>query len=373
MSGGRLPTPRCDVDAGPLRERGTRPMRGTVCDDRAAPKAPPDLNDRCKGMPAIGAKTRGLPPAEPPVIPPPPPPPLAATPGTAMGHAASPCGRRSPRSARIDGRLLRACALVSARADRGEAASRVHRGAPAGERAGGPAAPNAPCGRRRASAQRAKGIADGWTRGSRATSSASRGSPADDQRRYVEHLAQRVRSGGQRHRQVPGASTLKAAILLDVERRSGDGPSASLAASPRPDDPRVERHGRRTCVSHPEGGGSADGVHARPPTPAGDGADAVLPRRPYIVDAVGPASPAIPISDDSRSPGLHELHHDSVRLARIQTAIHRGCAALYLAPPAIGAAPPSRLRSSPAGCGCATAASGRRELPPQCAGGAQER
>ena len=222
MSGGRVPTPRCGV-CGPLRERGTSPIRGTVCHDQAEPN-PAELATSFQRNRNRYSEQNPFFPAEATVIPPPPAP-MVMTPGTAMGHAVVQVGRDTTSlGVWIDDRFVRRIPIVARPRDGGAAPVGLHS---VRVRATGPQGSG---GRRNtlwvlpASARLPK-VSEGERRGCKATSSVDR-TVAGDQRRVRPAPGDRCGAAVNARARFPAASTLKAAILLDVERRSGGRPSA---------------------------------------------------------------------------------------------------------------------------------------------------
>jgi beta-lactamase class A len=174
-----------------------------------------------------------------------------------------------------------------------------------------------------ASAQRAKGIG-GWV-DARLQGDVERlaGRLPAISGVYVQHLVSRCGAAVNATAKFPGASTLKAAILLDVERRSGGRPSATVGALL--DQMIVESSDTAANrVLAIEGGGSADaGARRATDTLRAMGLRESLIRRPYIIDAVERRSP-IPLRTTAQPALFTNFITTPYELARIHTAIHRG-------------------------------------------------
>ena len=174
-----------------------------------------------------------------------------------------------------------------------------------------------------ASAQRAKGIG-GWV-DARLQGDVERlaGRLPAISGVYVQHLVSRCGAAVNATAKFPGASTLKAAILLDVERRSGGRPSATVGALL--DQMIVESSDTAANrVLAIEGGGSADaGARRATDTLRAMGLRESLILRPYIIDAVERRSP-IPLRTTAQPALFTNFITTPYELARIHTAIHRG-------------------------------------------------
>ena len=223
------------------------------------------------------------------MIPPPPPPPVVVTPGTAMGHAVVRVGRDTTSVAVwIDGRFVRrirvarAPARIVVRLPVGFHGLRLRARGPGGVRW----APTQPLWVLPRSAQRAKGIG-GYvdTRLQHDLEQLARRMPAISGV-YVQHLVSGCGGGVNAVARFPAASTLKAAILLDVERRSGGRPSATVSVLL--DQMIIESSDlAANRVLSIQGGGSADaGARRATETLQAMGLRDSLLRRPYLIDAV---------------------------------------------------------------------------------------
>lgn len=261
------------------------------------------------------------------MIPPPPPPPVLVTPGTAMGHAVVRVGRETTSvGVWVDGRLLRRVGVA-------RAPSRIAVRLPVGFhdvrlRANGPGgvrwAPKRTLWVLPASAQRAKGIG-GWV-DKRLQGDVERlaGRMPAISGVYVQHLVSGCGAAVNATAKFPGASTLKAAILVDVERRSGGRPSASMNSLL--DQMIVESSdAAANRVLAIQGGGSGDaGARRATDTLRAMGLRESLIRRPYIIEAVGRRAPAIPLRTTAQPALFTNFITTPYELARIHTAIHRG-------------------------------------------------
>jgi beta-lactamase class A len=141
---------------------------------------------------------------------------------------------------------------------------------------------------------------------------------------YVQHLVSGCGAAVNAGAKFPGASTLKAAILLDVERRSRGRPAASTAGLL--DQMIIESSdtaaNRLLAI---QGGGSADlGARRATETMQAMGLRDSLIRRPYIVDAVSRRSPEIPVRTTAQPALFTNFITTPYELARIHVAIHRG-------------------------------------------------
>lgn len=261
------------------------------------------------------------------MIPPPPPPPVVVTPGTAMGHAVVRVGRETTSvGVWVDGRFLRRVRV-------GRAPSRIAVKLPVGfhelrlrasGRSGVRWAPRRSLWVLPASARRAKGI------GGRVDARLQR----DVERLagrlpaisgvYVQHLVSGCGAAVNATARFPGASTLKAAILLDVERRSEGRPSADVGALL--DRMIVESNdAAANRVLAIQGDGSADaGARRTTDTMRAMGLRESLIRRPYIIEAARRRSPAIPLRTTAQPALFTNFITTPYELARIHTAIHRG-------------------------------------------------
>ncbi len=263
------------------------------------------------------------------MIPSPPPPPVVVTPGTAMGHAVVRVGRDTTSvGVWIDGRFVRripvarAPARIAVRLPVGFRELRLRARGPGGIRW----APTRPLWVLPRSAQRARGIGgyvdarlqrdlEGLTSRMPATAGV-----------YVQHLVSGCGGAVNAAARFPGASTLKAAILVDVQRRSGGRPSATVNALL--DQMIIESSDRAANeVLSIQGDGSADvGAQRATETLRAMGLRDSLIRRPYIIEhsAAGRRAPAIPLRATTQPALLTNFVTTPYELARIHAAIHRG-------------------------------------------------
>lgn len=140
---------------------------------------------------------------------------------------------------------------------------------------------------------------------------------------YVQHLVSRCGAGVNAAAQFPAASTLKAAILLDVERRSKGAPSATM--NRLLDQMIIESDDRAANqVLAIQGGGDATiGAGRVTETMRAMGLSASLIRRPYIIEPAARRRP-IPVGVSARPALYTNFISTPYELARMMTAIHRG-------------------------------------------------
>ena len=141
---------------------------------------------------------------------------------------------------------------------------------------------------------------------------------------YVQHLVSGCGAAVNAAARFPAASTLKAAILLDVERRSHGRPSATVNGLL--DQMIVESSDlAANRVLAIQGGGSAEeGAQRATDTLRAMGLRDSLIRRPYIIDAVTRRAPTIPLRATAQPALLTNFVTTPYELARIHAAIHRG-------------------------------------------------
>ena len=261
------------------------------------------------------------------MIPPPPPPPVIVTPGTAMGYAVVRVGRDTTSVATwIDGRFVRrirvarAPARIAVRLPVGFHEVRLRARGLGGARW----APTRALWVLPQSAQQAKGI--GGYVDARLQHDLERltGRMPAISGVYVQHLVSGCGAAVNAAARFPGASTLKAAILLDVERRAHGRPSATVNALL--DQMIVESSDlAANQVLSIQGGGSAEGGARRATeTLRAMGLRDSLIRRPYIIEAVTRRAPTIPLRVTALPALFTNFVTTPYELARIHAAIHRG-------------------------------------------------
>lgn len=254
-----------------------------------------------------------------------PPTPAVLTPGTAMGHVVVAVGANtSALGVWLDGRLLRRVPVRRSPA-------RLAVPLPAGlhtlrvrARGSGGVAWSRP----RSlwvlprSAQRAKGIGGHVdVRLQRDLDAIARRMPAISGV-YVQHLVTGCGAAVNAGARFPAASTLKAAILIDAERRAHGRPSPSMA---RLLDQMIVESSDTAAnrVLSITGGGSADaGARRVTDTLRAMGLRESLVRRPYIIDAVGARE--IPVRATAQPALFTNFIATPYELTRIMVAVHRG-------------------------------------------------
>lgn len=142
---------------------------------------------------------------------------------------------------------------------------------------------------------------------------------------YVQHLVTGCGAAVNAGAQFPAASTLKAAILLDVQRRSKGRPSPTM--NRLLDEMVIESSDRAANqVLAIQGGGSGEvGARRVTDTMRAMGLRKSLIRRPYIIEPQERrAGPPIPVGTRAQPALLTNFISTPYELARIMVAIQRG-------------------------------------------------
>ena len=257
----------------------------------------------------------------------PPPTPVVLTPGTAMGHVVVQVGPRTDAlGVWIDGRFVRSIRVrrptkVEVPLPIGFHALRVRARGDGGVKW----APARPLWVVPESAQRARGIGGRVdVRLQRDVERLAARVPAISGA-YVQHLVTGCGAGVNATARFPAASTLKVAILLDVERRSGGRPSANMNALL--DRMVIESSDEAANqVLAIQGGGSGDvGARRATDTLRSMGLRDSLIRRPYIIEPKAVhGAPRIPLRTTVQPQLLTNFITTPYEFARIMVAIHRG-------------------------------------------------
>jgi beta-lactamase class A len=140
---------------------------------------------------------------------------------------------------------------------------------------------------------------------------------------YVQHLVSGCGAGVNAAAPFPAASTLKAAILLDVERRSKGAPSATLNLLL--DQAIIDSDDRAAnqVLAIQGGGDGVLGARRVTDTMRAMGLSESLIRRPYIIETAARRGP-IPVGVTARPALYTNFISTPYELARMMTAIHRG-------------------------------------------------
>ncbi len=142
---------------------------------------------------------------------------------------------------------------------------------------------------------------------------------------YIQHLVTGCGAAVNAAARFPAASTLKTAILLDVQRRSGGAPSPTM--NHLLDQMIIDSSDRAANqVLAIQGGGSAlRGAQRATDTLRAMGLRKSLIRRPYIIEsAERRAGPAIPLGTSAQPALFTNFISTPYELARVMVAIQRG-------------------------------------------------
>ena len=141
---------------------------------------------------------------------------------------------------------------------------------------------------------------------------------------YVQHLVSGCGAGVNAAAQFPAASTLKAAILLDVERRSKGAPSATMN---RLLDQMIidsDDKAANQVLAIQGGGDAVAGAGRVTQTMRAMGLSSSLIRRPYIIEPLARQGRPIPVGVTARPALYTNFISTPFELARMISAVHRG-------------------------------------------------